>query len=132
MGKKPKPLTIATRAHGALWSTPTRKSITSALGGLVLLGGAVKAAAEIWPYVEPIAPAHHAWVRDELAPIMMVQNTQAVSIDRFLLYQTQKELEATKADPGARTSPVVQDRIKSLEQQVKDTATRIHKATGGR
>ena len=120
-------------AYGLLWRTPMRKSITLLAATIAAVTGAITGVNAALPIIEPyrfpmwMTVVEH--VEHRLAPVMMVQNTQAIAIDRFLLYQTQKELDQTKKDPAAKTSPVVQERIKSLDQQAKDTAERIHKAT---
>ena len=61
-----------------------------------------------------------------LTPIILVQNTQTKSIDRFLLFQLQEALRRAKTDPAAATSPVIQEHIRDLESQVRDTETRIN------
>lgn len=94
--------------------------------------GAIYAFSQAAPVAEPYLPAHHGWVRgvfsDELAPLKMAQTQQAVAIDRFLLYQLQESLNKARSDPAANTSPVVKERVKQLEEQIKDTETRVKNA----
>jgi hypothetical protein len=101
------------------------KSIAVAVTVLGALPTAV-AGVEIF---DPIIPALHYYVREQLEPLLLVQNTQARSIDRFLLYQQTEALSKAKADPAARASPVVQERIKDLEDQARETESRIKKST---
>ena len=89
--------------------------------------GLPTAAASYNNYIEPNVPAFRYWVRDQLQPLLLVQNTQARSIDRFLLYQQQEALVKAQTDPAAKSSPVVQERIRDLQQQVQDTEARISK-----
>ena len=90
--------------------------------------GLPTAAASYNAYIEPLMPAWHSWVRDQIAPILTAQTSQATSIDRFLLYQLQETLSKTQADPAAKSSPVVQERIKDLQDQITATQSRIDKA----
>jgi hypothetical protein len=123
--KRPPPAPpLFQRAVGAVKRNPF-KSIAVAVTVLGALPTAV-AGVEIF---DPIIPALHYYVREQLEPLLLVQNTQARSIDRFLLYQQSEALAKAKIDPAARTSPVVQERVKDLEQQVQDTETRIKKST---
>ena len=100
---------------------------------VILFFGAIPAAAGGYNImiglVEPYWIASHEWSRELIKPIMVVQNTQAVGMDRFLLYSQQEALAKAKADPAARTSPIVQERIRDLEAQVQDTQDRIAKAS---
>jgi hypothetical protein len=90
----------------------------------VIFGGLPSAVAGA-NYLDPIVPAFHYYVLEKLAPILLVQNTQARSIDRFLLYSQQKDLAAVQSDPASKTSPVVKDRIKELQEQIQETEARI-------
>jgi ElaB/YqjD/DUF883 family membrane-anchored ribosome-binding protein len=114
---------LVNRAMGAVKRNPF-KSIAVAVTVLGALPTAV-AGVEIF---DPFTPALHYWVRDQLEPLLLVQNTQARSIDRFLLYQQTEALSKAKADPAARSSPVVQERIKDLQDQANETEERIKKS----
>lgn len=100
--------------------------------GVVLFFGGIPTAAAGYSmmvsFIDPMWPASHGWVREWGAPILQVQNTQALSIDRFLLYQQSEALAKAQADPAFKTSPIVQERIKDLNGQVQDTQRRIEKA----
>ena len=121
----PPPPSLFQRAWGYIKRNPVR-SITAAV---VIFGGLPSAVAGA-NYLDPIVPAFHYWVIQQLEPLLKVQNTQAVGLDRFLLYQQQNALAAAKADSASKTSPIVQDRVKELEAQSRDTQARICKATG--
>lgn len=90
-------------------------------GGTAVCGGYI--------YFDGPVPASKHYVlelmRGELVPIKQVQNTQARSLDKFLLFQQQEALAKAKADPAASTSPVVQERVRELEQLVHETESRI-------
>lgn len=133
MAKKPKPVAPpAPVSHFArFWAMVKRHPGKVIITIIVVLGGVPTAAAGygmIVSFMEPGIPAFHYWVRDQLTPIYLVQNTQATAIDRFLLYQQQRDLAVALADPAAKTSPIVQATIKNLQQQVKDTEERINRA----
>lgn len=100
---------------------------------VVFLGGIPTAAggySMLMAWAEPAIPALHYWVLGQLEPIIKIQNTQSIGFDRFLLYQQQNALAAAKNDSASKTSPIVQDRIRELESQARDTQARICKATG--
>ena len=101
---------------------PTGAAIATILVGASTLGVA--------NYIEPWWYVSHSYLREWGEPIIKTQNTQAVGIDRFLLFQQQNALANAKADPAVRTSPIVQERIQNLESQEKETKLRICKATG--
>lgn len=116
-----------------IWTLIKRHPGKAVLTAVVFLGGIPTAAGgysmlSLW--AEPVLPALHYWVLGQLEPILKVQNTQAVGLDRFLLYQQQNALATAKIDPASKTSPIVQERIKELEAQARDTQARICKATG--
>lgn len=99
----------------------------------MVLGGIPTAAAGygmIINFMEPGFPAFHYWVRDQLTPLHLVQSSQAVAIDRFLLYQQTEALAKAEADPGVANSPIVKERIDNLKMQIDETKARIRKATG--
>ena len=106
-----------------------RHPISSITAAIIILGGLPGAMAGA-NYLDPAIPALHYWVMQQLEPILKVQNTQAVGLDRFLLYQQQNALAAAKTDSASKTSPIVQERIKELEAQSRDTQARICKAIG--
>ena len=91
--------------------------------------GALPGSVAGWEYVKPAVPILHFEMGDILAPVLRTQNTQALSIDRFLLYQQSEALAKAKADPAANSSAVVQERVKELEAIAKDTQLRICKST---
>ena len=100
---------------------------------VVFLGGIPTAAggySMLMAWADPAIPVWRAYMREQLEPIIKIQNTQAVGIDRFILYQQQNALAAAKSDSASKTSPIVQERIRELESQAKDTQARICKATG--
>jgi hypothetical protein len=103
------------------------KLIGSCVTGIVAACGG-------YVYFDGPIPASKAYVQDltdkRLAPIILVQNTQSRSIDRFLLYQQQEALRKAKADPAAVTSQALQEHIRDLEALVRDTEARV-RATGG-
>jgi hypothetical protein len=72
-------------------------ALQTAVGGLTL--------AATW--VDPAMPALHYYVLGQLAPIMKVQSSQSLSIDRFLLYRQQEDLAKVQAEPEAKTSATV-------------------------
>ena len=121
----PPPPSLFRRGLASVKRNPV-KSITAAV---ILLGGLPSAVAGA-NYLDPIIPAFHYWVLQQLEPLLKVQNTQAVGLDRFLLYQQQNALANAKADSASKTSPIVQERVKELESQSRDTQARICKATG--
>ena len=101
---------------------------------VVFLGGVPTAAggySMLMAWADPALPALHYYVMDRLAPILKVQNTQANSIDRFLLYSQQRDLAVAQSDPAAKTSAIVQGRIRELQEQIQETSDRIKK-NGGR
>lgn len=122
--KRQPPPSLFRRTIGSIKRNPV-KAITAAV---VIFGGIPSAVAGA-NYLDPILPAFHYWVLQQLEPLLKVQNTQAVGLDRFLLYQQQNALANAKADSASKTSPIVQDRVKELESQSRDTQARICKAT---
>lgn len=93
-------------------------------GGYIWLGGPIPTTEH---RTKELLQAEVVALRGELTPLKIAQNTQAKSLDRFLLFQQQELLEKAKADPAASTSPTVQRRIRELEQQIQDTERRITK-----
>ena len=96
---------------------------------MFILVGAIPGAVAGWAYIQPAVPVLHFEVGSIMAPVLKVQNTQALSIDRFLLYQQQQALTAAKTDPAYGSSSIVQERAKELESIAKDTRMRICKTT---
>lgn len=123
--RRPPPPTVGNLLHALAWSTGVRKSITLTAGAIAAVAGAITAANSAWPIIDPAIPALHYWVNSQIAPILMVQNTQANAIDRYLLYQQMEALDKAKADSAAATSPIVKERIKDLESQIQDTEARV-------
>ena len=132
MARRPRrvpPPTLMQRAIALVRRHPL-KTIAACV---VFLGGIPTAAggySMLMAWADPAIPALHYWVLGQLEPLIKVQNTQAVGLDRFLLYQQQNALASAKSDPASKTSPIVQERIKDLESQARDTQARICKATG--
>lgn len=77
---------------------------------------------------EPQMLANHQWVREWGKPIVLTQSSQSLAIDRFLLFQQQQALSNAMKDPGAGKSPIVEQQIKSLNEQVSQTSSRIKDA----
>ena len=125
MARRPRRMSLVQRSVATVKRNPY-KFIAVA----VAIFGGLPTAVAGFELFDPIIPALHYYVREQLQPILLVQNTQARSIDRFLLYQQTEALAKAKIDPAARTSPVVQERVKDLEQQVQDTEARIKKSSG--
>jgi hypothetical protein len=98
------------------------KMIGSCISGVAAICGG-------YIYFDGPIPASKHYVLElvsgQLAPIRSAQNTQAKALDKFLLFQQQEALAKAKADPAAATSPTVQERIRELEQLVRDTERRI-------
>jgi hypothetical protein len=142
MSKRPKhqkpttqPAHRSLLARGAIYLFDTLKanpitSIAAIVGIFVGIPGVVSAAVYLSGALEPKWYASHEWVREWGAPILKTQNTQALSFDRFLLYQQQQGVAATKNDPGYGASPKLKEQAEDLEGAVKDTKSRICKATG--
>ena len=107
-----------------------KRNPVKAISVAVIIFGGIPSAVAGANYLDPIIPAFHYWVMQQLEPLLKVQNTQAVGLDRFLLYQQQNALANAKADTASKTSPIVQERVKELEAQSRDTQARICKATG--
>jgi len=100
----------------------------SAFGVLLFLGAipaAVAGYSTASKVIDPALPALHYWVSAQLAPLRMVQNSQALAIDRFLLWQQQQALEKAQSDPAAKNSPTAQDRIRDLKDEILNTQQRI-------
>ncbi len=128
MPKKPIKLSLSRRAINLVKRNPL-KSATAVLAFFAVVPGGLAGATYIRSTSEPLLIAQRYWVREQLAPLLMVQNSQATAIDRFLLYQQQEALAKAKADPAVKISPTAQDRVRDLENQVRDTENRIKKAT---
>jgi hypothetical protein len=126
MSKKPKQVSIVHRMIAMIKRNP----ITSIASLVAIFVGIPGTVASYNSYIEPIVPASHNWVREWGNPIILTQNNLATAIDHRLLYEQQKDLEEVKKDPGVATSPVVQQKIKDLEEDVHATQSRICKATG--
>lgn len=101
------------------------KAATAAAVFLGAVPGAIAGYNAGFPILDPIIPAVHYWVRDQLLPISDQLNTQAKSIDQYLLFQQREALDKVKAEPAAKSSPTVQDKIKDLQQQINDTEQRL-------
>lgn len=114
------------RMFAAFWSTSLRKLITT----LTLISACVTATGGAWAFLDLPIPATRMYVHESVGPIKLVQSQQSVSIDRFLLFQLQDSLDKANKDPGAKTSDIVQQRIRDLEKQIKDTQARIDKSGG--
>ncbi len=127
--RRPRKLTLIERTVAMIKRNPV-KTATALFLFFGAIPGGIAGASYVGAAAEPWWFASHDWVREWGAPILKVQNTQAVGIDRFLLFQQQNALANAKADPAAKTSPIVQEKIKNLESQSKDTQARICKATG--
>ncbi|MDE2103168.1 MAG: hypothetical protein KGL39_38335 [Patescibacteria group bacterium] len=128
-GANQAPLSLVAGAWSLIKRHPG-KAITTIV---VVLGGIPTAAAGygmVMAFVDSAIPALHYWVDKRLAPVLLAQNTQAVAIDRFILYQQTEALAKAEADPGAAASPIVKERIKNLSEQIAETKARIRKATG--
>jgi len=128
MAKKPTQATIADKVLGLIKRNPI-----SAIAGLItILVGIPGAIASYNVVIEPAIPSLRYWVRDHVAevvrPIVVTQNSQAVAIDRFLLYQQQDAIAKAKADPFVVQSHTAQERVKALEYDAKETQARICKA----
>lgn len=102
---------------------------TTVLAMLAAVPGGVAGLGYVRDTSEPGWVALHYWVREQLAPIIKIQETQAVGIDRFLLFQQEQALSKAREDPGARTSPIVKERVDTLERQIRNTRARICKST---
>jgi hypothetical protein len=126
MARKPRRLSIWSR-------TPQSVKIVGYIG---TIAGAIYAMSQAAPVAEPYIPAWHEWVREhvnsEINPLRLTQNQQAIGMDRFLLYNLKKDIDAAHKDPAAVTSPTAQERIEDLKRQQQETEERIRKATGGR
>jgi len=118
---------IADQMLAAFWGTSLRKAVTA----LSLFAGSVTATAAAWATLDLPVPASRIYVHEYVKPVQFTQAQQAVAIDRFLLYQLQESLDKAKRDPAANTSPVVQERIRELDIQVRETSERIRKSPGG-
>lgn len=94
--------------------------VTSLIGGVT---GSIIGIATAAPLIEPYWYVSRAELRQ-------IVDKQAVATDRQSLFQLEEYLNRAKADPGAGNSPIVQQRIISLSNQVKQTKGRICKATG--
>lgn len=116
------------------WAIAKHNPFSTAASIVAVFVGLPSAIAGYNTVVEPAIPVWRAYMRDhvaeELKPIVLVQSTQAVSIDRFLLYQTQKHLEAVEADPALKTSTNLQNVARELERQIAEIECRIKKASG--
>lgn len=60
--------------------------------------------------------------------LRLVQSQTAAATDRQTLFQLQDNLERAKKDPAAAKSPTVQNRIRELEDQIKETQERLSRA----
>ncbi len=127
MAKRPRKSSIIQRSIATAKRNPYK-----AIALAVAIFGGLPTAVAGFELFDPIIPALHYYVREQLQPILMVQNTQARSIDRFLLYQQSEALAKAKSDPAAKSSPVVKERVQDLEQQVQDTEARIKKSAGAK
>jgi hypothetical protein len=103
-------------------------SVASLIAIFVGIPGVVSASIYLSGAVEPVWIASHGWVREWGASIIEVQNTQSVAIDRFLRYRLQDDLDKAKADSAAKSSPIVQEKIKDLTNQITKTDARINAA----
>ena len=146
MAKKPTPSTLKVTALPRFWLTRFKDSVkrnpikanTAFLLWLAAIGGTYtqwdNITAAFWATADHVlwaTPSQARQIaRDLITPIVVVQNTQAVAIDRFILFQQQDALSKAKSDPAASLSPIVQDKVKELESQIKDTEARICKGTG--
>lgn len=127
-----KSLTLSSRAHGLAWSTPCRKRITIALSFISLLAGTIIAVASAIPVVEPYAPAHRLYVREQVAEEKTTRILRDLQIEqaegkrdavRDKLYQWQDKLtEATDPEKKAfyreRVRETKDTQIK-LEEQLR-------------
>lgn len=109
------------------WGTTLKKVITT----ITTVALCITATGAAWAVLELPVPASKVYVHEYVKPVQMTQAQQAVAIDRFLLFQLQDSLDKARHDPAAATSPVVQERIRELQEQIQQTSARIRKASGG-
>ena len=133
MARKPKPKSLSQKLTSGWAQTPQSVKMIGYIG---TVAGAIYAMSQAAPVAEPYVPAWHEWVREhvsnEINPLKLAQNQQAIGMDRFLLYNLKKDLAAAHSDPAAVNSPTAQERINDLKRQQQETEDRIQKATGGK
>ena len=117
----------------ALWGTSVRKWITSTCGAI--LGLAAVASQVIVPaytYYELPVAASQRYVEKRIAPVEVAQanigaaqSHQNVAIDQLLLFQLNQQLRDAQKDPAAESSPIVQQSIRAIQEQIAATQARI-------
>lgn len=91
---------------------------------VTLMSGAVVAVAQALPIIEPY------WyvTRGEFR---LVMDRQAVAQDRQSIIILKGQLTDAKKDPAAESSPIVKERIRDIEKDLRETTERVQKATTG-
>lgn len=94
-------------------------------GVIAAISGAIVSVAAAWPIVEPL------WYvsRGELRQIM---DRQATAQDRQSIIILKGQLNDAMRDPGASNSPIVKERIKDIEKDLREAVERVTKAMTGR
>ena len=124
MGKQPKQRTMAVRAHSLLWSTPLRKRLTVALSFVSLLAGTIVAVAKALPVVEPYAPAHRAYVREQHDDTVQIAQSAAKENQAIL---RDLQVEAAEGKLAATTNDLAKWNLelnKAADESTKDIIRR--------
>ena len=114
----------------AFWGTSTRKWITSTSAAIVGIATVMTTVVvPAYTYYELPVPASQRFVQHVLTPVELAQNEQRAAIDQLLLFQLYQQLDLASKDPAAATSPIVQQRIREIQQQIADTQARINSSS---
>ena len=82
---------------GTLWSTGTRKAITSTAAAIAAVAGAITGVNAAWPMVEPLLPAHRAYARDLSGHVEKIAESYA-NKNAIILRDVQVEQAEGKRD----------------------------------
>ena len=126
----------------AWWSKlpATFKLIGTGFGVVGAAATAIVTVPPAWAMLGLPQVAFHSYVDEQIEkaahPLKLAQNQtqQAVdrttaSVDRLLLNQAKRDLYEAQKDPAAATSPVVQSRIQDIQDEIRQTQSRVDAAS---
>ena len=120
MGKRP---AMTTRLHKSMWGSWQRKvmTVTAVVIGLT---GSITGIAASYPIVEPYFYVSRGALR-------LIVDKQALATDRQTLYQLKGDLDRANRDLATAPSQTVRERVDELQRAIRETESRVRKATGG-
>jgi hypothetical protein len=113
--------------YGALWSTGLRKTVTSIAATIAAVAGAITAVPPAWSALDLPVVATRVFVLGETGPIKLAQADTTKAVWQLQLQNLQSSLYAAKVDQQKAPSTTVDERIRDLEDQIKQTQAKINR-----